>query len=189
MNHFLHLLILLAALFTTIIALPTTPFDDTSDSWTDPTLDNTDTLLAGTFDGPISQDAPASNNPEKLPPVKTQPQDQSWSKPLFICCTNARAWVDEPDEKQCRISIEYIQLSARRKSLLTTMCTATRDENDTSCTWQGEARYCPKGIRVSFLFFNFLIFDKKRMIKKLKGGGKKRPENETISAGSDIRLT
>lgn len=153
MNHFLHLLILLAALFTTIIALPTTPFDDTSISWTDPTLDNADTLLAGTFDGPsasssmISQDETASNSPGKLPPGKT---DQNWSKPLFICCTNTRAWVDEADERQCRISIEYIQLSARRKSLLTTMCTATRDDNDSNCTWQGEARYCPRGITVRF---------------------------------------
>lgn len=161
MNHFLHLLILLAALFTPIIALPTTPFDATANSWTDPTLDNADTLLAGTFDGlsasssTISQDPQASNSLEKLPPVKTQPQDQNWSQPLFLCCTNTRAWVDDADEQKCRISIEYIQLSARRKSLLTSICTATRDDNDSSCTWQGEARYCPKGIRVSFLIFNF----------------------------------
>ena len=174
MNHFLHLLILLPALFTTIIALPTTFFDDTFNSWTDPTLDNVNTLLADTFDGPstsselASQGTPASDNPTKLPPVKIQSQGP---KPLFICCTSIRLWVDDEDEKQCRISMEYIQLGTRGKSLLTTMCAATRDDNDENCTpGKGEARYCPRGISVSF----FIILYKKRMIKKLNGEKKAR---------------
>lgn len=174
MNHFLHLLILLPALFTTIIALPTTSFDDAFNSWTDPTLDNADTFLADTFDGPstsselASKVTPATNNPQQLPPVRIQHQGPT---PLFICCTSNRAWVDDEDEKQCRISMEYIQLAARGKSLLTTMCAATRDDNDENCTWgKGEARYCARGITVSF----FIILYKKGMIKKLKGKKKAR---------------
>lgn len=117
MNHFLHLLILLPALFTTITALPTA-FDDTSNSWTDSTLDTSDTLLAGTFSGPsisspllTSPSTPAGTQTEKLTPEVTA--DQDWSKPLFLCCTNDRWWID--DEKHCDISMEYIQLGATGK--------------------------------------------------------------------------
>lgn len=121
MNHFLHLLILLPALFTTIIALPTFS-DDTSNSWTDSVLDNTDTLLAGTFgvaSPPYQPDTPA-NTPEKmqsptlpdtLPPVSTQTQDQDWTKPMFLCCTNVVWWNDE--ETQCTISMEFSNWAQR----------------------------------------------------------------------------
>lgn len=169
MNHFLHLLILLPALFTTIIALPTTSFDDALNSWTDPTLDNADAFLSDSFDGPstsselASNVTPASDNPQKLPPVKIQPEGTA---PLFICCTSSRAWVDEDEEKQCRIGMEYIQLGARGKSLLTTMCAATREDNDSNCTWgRGEARYCARGITVSFS----IVLSKKGMTKKVNG--------------------
>lgn len=165
MNHFLHLLILLPALFTTIIALPTISVDDAFNSWTDPTLDNADPFLSDSFDGPstsselASKVTPASDNPPKLPPPQR-------TAPLFICCTSNRAWVDDEDEKQCRIGMEYIQLGARGKSLLTTMCAATREDNDSNCTWgKGEARYCARGITVSL----FIVLSKKGMTKKVNG--------------------
>lgn len=168
MNHFLHLLILLPALFTTIIALPTISLDDAFNSWTDPSLDNADTFLSDSFDGPstsselASKVTPASDKPQKLPPVRIQPQETA---PLFICCTSDRAWVDDENEMHCRIGMEYIQLGARGKSLLTTMCAATREDNDSNCTWGGEARYCARGITVSF----FIVLSKKGMTKKVNG--------------------
>lgn len=116
MNHFLHLLILLPVIFTTIIALPTFS-DDTSNSWADSAPDNGDTLLAGTFGGastPSQNSSPLTDaEPQTLPPVTTQTDDQDWSRPMFLCCGNTVWYNDE--EKQCIISIGYLQSYATSK--------------------------------------------------------------------------
>lgn len=136
MNHFLHLLILLPALFTTIIALPTS-LDDTSNSWLDSPLDNPDTLLAATFGSPdgtlnspltspglpatTNEELPASPQTPNLPPVK--PLEQDWTKPMYLCCRATSWWNDE--EKECQISMEYIHWRYQA-SLLTPRVQARR---------------------------------------------------------------
>lgn len=119
MNHFLHLLVLLPALFTTIVAI-TTPIVDTSNSWTDSPLDNADTLLAATLGGvtdtltspPPGVTPPAlpPTVPIQLPPLQLPPptvDNSDWSKPMFICCNSASWWNDE--EVQCLQRMECIQ--------------------------------------------------------------------------------
>lgn len=119
MNHFLHLLVLLPALFTTIVAIPT-PIVDTSNSWTDSPLDNADTLLAATLGGVtdtltspppgVTPPALTPTVPIQLPPLQPPPptvDNSDWSKPMFLCCNSASWWNDE--EVQCLQRMECIQ--------------------------------------------------------------------------------
>lgn len=161
MNHFLHLLVLLPALFTIIVALPTL-IDDMSNSWTDSPLDNADTLLAATFiggtDNPLT--SPASgvtspavpetpSNPSPPPPPPTI-KDSDWSRPMFLCCNSVSWWNDE--ELQCIQRMECIQWGPIGE-FADPMCIETRSWNDQNCkTGQGTAKYCPRGISVSFFF-------------------------------------
>lgn len=115
MNRFLHLLVLLPALFTTIFALPFL-IDDMSNSWTDPSLDNADTLLAATLGG--VEDNPLTGPPSDLltPPTSpaTKPKasppaaiDPDFSQPMFLCCTST-SWLNDED-KTCAPRMECIQ--------------------------------------------------------------------------------
>lgn len=128
MAYFLRLLILLSALFTTIIAPPTsfTSFDDMPNSWLAESLPNNanETPLAGTFTGESTDplrlpDSPATS-PEQnktpiMPPLEWPPETMQlpstpqidWTRPMFLCCTHP--WNnDEDDQKTCIISLEYI---------------------------------------------------------------------------------
>lgn len=154
MNHFLHLLVLLPALFTTIIAVPTL-IDDTSNSWTNPPLENADTLLAATFGGltdePLTPPALALPTPlpTQLPPPTIDTSD--WSKPMFLCCNSVSWWNSE--ELQCVQRMEYIQWGPVGE-FADPMFIETRSWNDQNCmASQGTAKYCPHGISVSSIFF------------------------------------
>lgn len=132
MNHFLHLLILLPALFNTIIALPA-PVFDTSDSWADFPLENGGALLAATFggvtDNPLT--SPASiysspTQPDALPATPATPpivqplpivKDQDWAKPMFLCCKST-SWLND-DEVKCTISMELYPMGPFRRVWLT----------------------------------------------------------------------
>lgn len=159
MNHFLHLLVLLPALFTTIFALPTL-FDDTSISWSDSPLDNADTLLAATFGGvtdnpltspPYGENAPALPAATPLPPPPPTIIDPDYSSPMFLCCNSASWWNDE--EVQCVPRMECIQWGPLGE-FADPMCIETRAWNDQNCkAGQGTAKYCPHGINVSSFFF------------------------------------
>lgn len=163
MNHFLHLLVLLPAIFTTIVALPT-PIDDTSNSWTDSPLDNADTLLAATFggstDNPLTSPYGGVTSPDLPPTVPVQPppptvDNSDWSRPMFLCCSKNSSWLSDDERVQCVQRMECIQWG-HLGEFADPMCIESRRWNDENCTGgQGTAKYCPRGIRVSFFFFFF----------------------------------
>lgn len=188
MNHFLHLLVLLPALFTTIFALPFL-IDDTSNSWTDSSLDNADILLAATFGGATDNPLTASpsdllapptlpaTNPVQAPPPPPADIDLDWSKPMFLCCTSA-SWLND-EEVNCTPSMECIQCGPLGE-FADLVCVGTRSWNDENCmAGQGTAKYCPRGISVSF-FSLFFFWKKKKRRRKSSSKWNTKPEDEKM---------